>query len=109
MADYLAILRRRLWIVIALPVLAGLTAYALSTTQTPRYEAKAVVYINTSNLAAAFAGVNPSIDPERLLINQSTLATSEELASRVVRAAGVPGVGPGAFLAEASVAPRGDR
>jgi tyrosine-protein kinase len=108
LADYLAILRRRAWIVIALPVLAASTAYALSSRQTPRYEAHSVVYINTSPVAAAFAGVNPSYDPGNLLANQATLARSEDLASRVVRRANLPGISPGAFLGQSSASPRTD-
>jgi succinoglycan biosynthesis transport protein ExoP len=108
LADYLAILRRRAWIVIAVPVLAASTAYALSTRQTPSYEAHSVVYINTSPVAAAFAGVNPSYDPGNLLANQATLARSEELAARVVRRADIPGVTPGAFLGQSSASPRSD-
>jgi Mrp family chromosome partitioning ATPase/capsular polysaccharide biosynthesis protein len=108
LADYLAILRRRAWIVIALPVLAASTAYALSTRQTPSYEASALVYINTSPVAGLLQGVSPSTDPGHLLANQATLARSEKLAQRVVDAAGLPGVSAGAFLAQSSVAPRGD-
>jgi succinoglycan biosynthesis transport protein ExoP len=108
-ADYLAILRRRAWIVITLPLLTAASAYVVSTTQSPQYEARSEVYINTSQIAAAFAGVNPAgADPGRLLTNQATLARSEKLASRVVRAAGVSGVTPDAFLGQSSAAPRGD-
>ena len=109
LAEYLAILRRRKWIVITLPVLVALVAYAMTTTKSPLYKANAQVYVNLSTLAAAFSGVNPSGgDPTRLLTNQATLARSEELASRVVRAADVPGMTPGAFLGQSSASPRDD-
>lgn len=108
LADYLAILRRRAWIVIALSVLAASTAYALSSRQTPSYEASSLVYINTSPVAGLLQGVSPSTDPGHLLANQATLARSEKLAERVVDAAGLPGISPGAFLGQSSVAPRGD-
>jgi succinoglycan biosynthesis transport protein ExoP len=109
LADYLAILRRRKWIVIALPIAAALAAYVMSTAQSARYKASADVYVNLSNLAGAFANVNPSNgDPTRLLTNQATLARSDELAKRVVQAAGVPGVTPGAFLGVSTATARQD-
>ena len=109
LAGYLAVLRRRKWIIIALPLAAALAAYVMSTAQSARYRADAQVYVNLTNLAAAFANVNPSGgDPIRLLTNQATLARSDELAKRVVQAAGVPGVSPGGFLASSSAAPRQD-
>jgi polysaccharide biosynthesis transport protein len=109
LADYLAILRRGKWIVIALPIAAALAAYVMSTAQSAQYRADADVYINLSNLAAAFANVNPANgDPTRLLINQATLARSDELAKRVVRAAGVPGMTPGAFLGQSAATARQD-
>jgi succinoglycan biosynthesis transport protein ExoP len=109
LADYLAILRRRKWQIIAMPIIAATVAYVVSARQSPQYKANAEVYVNLSNLAAAFAGVNPSGgDPTRLLTNQAVLARSEQLASRVVDAAGVPGMTPGAFLGQSSAAPRSD-
>jgi polysaccharide biosynthesis transport protein len=109
LAEYQAILRRRKWIVIALPVIAALTAYALSTMQTPLYQAKATVYIPPTSVAALIAGVNPySGDPARLLMDQAKLATSQELATQVVENARVPGVSAGAFLSASSATPDPD-
>ena len=111
LADYLAILRRRKWIVISLPIVAALVAFFTSTAQSASYKASASVYVNLSNLAAAVANINPNPsggDPTRLLTNQAALARSDELARRVVQAAHVPGVSPGAFLGESSATPRSD-
>ena len=43
LADYLAILRRRKWIIIGVPLMAALVAYAVSTTQAALYRAEAEV------------------------------------------------------------------
>jgi polysaccharide biosynthesis transport protein len=113
LADYLAVLRRRKWIIIGVPLMAALVAYAVSTTQAPLYRAKADVLINLSSAAAASTGAtDPSNgDPLRFLTTQASIARSPELADRVVRAAsaeGAPAMSPGRFLGESSAEPRID-
>jgi Mrp family chromosome partitioning ATPase len=101
LADYLAILRRRKWIIIALPVMAAIVAYAVSTTQSPRYEAKATVVFNLSSITAELANISPDLgigDPTRYMATQAKIARSPDLARRVADDAGVSGVGPGEFL-----------
>jgi len=102
LAQYQAILRRRKWIIIGVPLIATVIAYFVSVRQSPLYQANSTVYIRTTNVVSAFGDVNPYLgDPTRLLNDQSKLATSPEVASRVVKAAGVPGISPGAFLGAA--------
>ncbi len=93
LAQYQAILRRRKWIIISVPIIAASVAYTLSARQSPMYQARASVSIRTTNLANQVAGISgfPG-DPNRLLANKADLATSQELASRVAEKAGVPGV-----------------
>jgi succinoglycan biosynthesis transport protein ExoP len=111
LADYLAILRRRKWIIVGLPVMAALVAYAVSTTQAPLYKAKSTVLANRTNIAAAIANITPDSaigDPTRFLTTQASIARSPELAERVVDAAEVPGMTAGGFLGEASASPESD-
>jgi Mrp family chromosome partitioning ATPase len=109
LAEYQAIVRRRKWIIIALPVIAAATAYLLSARQSAQYQAKATVYIPPTTLAATIGGVNPNPgDPTRLLADQAKIATSQALASRVVQRAGVPGLTEAAFLGQSSASPETD-
>jgi capsular polysaccharide biosynthesis protein len=92
--DYLAILRRRKWVVIVPVLVAGLSAFFVSSRQEPEYRASAVVLVNTTNLTG---------DPERLINTLAGLSRSPELARRV--AAELPGMTPGAVLDQTSVTP----
>jgi Mrp family chromosome partitioning ATPase/capsular polysaccharide biosynthesis protein len=107
LADYAAILRRRKWIVVALPLVAAISAYAVSATQSSLYRASAKVLVNRTSIVSAIANVSdPSIgDPTRFLATQASVARSPVLAARVVRAAHVPGVTAGDLLGASSVNP----
>jgi Mrp family chromosome partitioning ATPase/capsular polysaccharide biosynthesis protein len=107
-ADYLTIVLRRKWMIIAPPVLAGLVAFALSTTQSPVYQATAKVLVKRTSFVSAIANVqDPSSigDPTRFLTTEASIARSPELARRVVAEAGVPGETVRTFLNESSVKP----
>ena len=52
-ADYLAIFRRRKWIVLVPPVVAAAAAFALSTAQSPLYQATAQVLVNPPSVVTA--------------------------------------------------------
>ena len=92
--DYLAILRRRKWIVIVPVLVAGLSAFLVSSRQAPEYRASAEVLVDTTNL--------PS-DPERFMKTLAGISRSPELARQV--AAELPGMTPGAVLDQTAVAP----
>jgi succinoglycan biosynthesis transport protein ExoP len=101
MADYLAILWRRKWIILALPILAAVTAFTLSKREAPVYQANAEVLVNRS--AGTVTAVTGVLDPAasdstRFLATTAKVARSPELAARAVAAAGVPGVTAGALL-----------
>jgi capsular polysaccharide biosynthesis protein len=93
-ADYLAILRRRKWIVIVPILVAGLSAFFLSSRQEPQYRASAKVFVDTTNITG---------DPERFINNLAGLSRSLDLARRV--AAELPGMTPGAVLDQTAVEP----
>jgi succinoglycan biosynthesis transport protein ExoP len=108
LAEYQAILRRRKWIVIALPVIAALTAYALSTMQSPLYKGKATVRVNT-NPALDLLGLNDrSGDPMRFIALQANVARDRELARRVAEKSGIPGMTADGFLSKSSASSQTD-
>jgi tyrosine-protein kinase len=108
LADYVAILRRRKWLIIGAPVVAVLAALALSTNQDNAYRANAQVLVDRSSIVTAITNVSdPALgDPTRFLTTVASSARSSELASRVVEAAGVPGMTRGKLLGSSSVKPR---
>jgi Mrp family chromosome partitioning ATPase/capsular polysaccharide biosynthesis protein len=110
LAEYQAILRRRKWIIIALPVIAAVVAYALSTMQSPLYKAKTTVRVDTSNFALSLLGFSPQIvgDPQRFVSLQANVARDPELAQRVAAKSGIPGMTPGRFLSSSSAASQTD-
>jgi len=96
-ADYLAILRRRKWIVIVPLLVAGFSALFLSSRQEPEYRASAVVLVDTTNLTS---------DAQRLMNTLAGLSRSPELARQV--AAELPGMTPGAVLDQTAVGASAD-
>jgi Mrp family chromosome partitioning ATPase/capsular polysaccharide biosynthesis protein len=111
LADYQAIFLRRKWMIIGLTLIAALTAYLLTTTQSPLYKAKGQVRINTTNIVAAVTGVSTSSafgDPTRFLATQANVARDRKLAELVVAKAGVSGMSPDKFLAESSASAQTD-
>jgi non-specific protein-tyrosine kinase len=110
LADYLAILRRRKWLVIAVPLIAGAVAYLIAGRQSPLYQASAKILVNRSSVVTAVTNVtDPAIgDPTRFLTTESQIARSPELARRVVAGVGAPEVTPGELLSRSSVVPESD-
>jgi polysaccharide biosynthesis transport protein len=92
--DYLAILRRRKWI-IAVPVVAALVAYLYASSQPSVYQAQAQVLVQRPDETAS--------DPTRYLTTEARIARSSELAARIAAAEGVPRVTAGEILAHSSV------
>jgi succinoglycan biosynthesis transport protein ExoP len=110
LAEYQAILRRRKWIIIALPVIAAVVAYALSTMQSPQYKATAQVRVNTTSIVLALGGLpsSPFGDPTRFLTLQANVARDRQLAERVAEKSGIPGMTRDTFLSESSAASQTD-
>src|SRR5439155_3774107 len=105
-ADYLAILRRRKWIVLVPPIAAAVAAYLLSMGQSPLYRASADVLVNRASVVTAITGVDPSGgDPTRYLTTQASIARDPVLAKRISDASGIPGMTPDRVLSESHVTP----
>jgi succinoglycan biosynthesis transport protein ExoP len=104
--DYLAILRRRKWIVLTVPVVAASVAFGISRSQPELYEAQAKVLVNRSGgVVTAISNVQDpaAFDSVRFLATQADIARSPTLAARVVAAAGIPGITPDGLLGASSV------
>lgn len=111
LADYLAILGRRKWIILLPLVLAPAIAVLLSSRQEPLYRASAEIFVKRADIAAAVAGVTDptlQVDPVRFLKTQADVARDPQLAQRVVDRAGISGLTAGAFLGSSSVTPHPD-
>jgi succinoglycan biosynthesis transport protein ExoP len=106
--DYVAVLRRRKWIVLGAAVLVPLVAMPLSALQEPRFEASSLVLLNRQSLAATVTGSqDPNLleDPELLGRTQAQVAQVPALGARVVRAAGIANRSASEFLASSRVEP----
>src|SRR5918995_1415283 len=97
LADYLAILRRRKWIIIIVPVVAALVALQYTSSQSSVYQARAQVLVQRSDFE------DSASDPERYLTTQAQIARSRDLAARVAEAEGVPPMTADEVLAVSSV------
>jgi succinoglycan biosynthesis transport protein ExoP len=107
-ADYLAIVRRRKWVVIMPPLVAGLLAFFVSSSHSPLYRASAQILVDRTGTSGTITGVpDPSLgDPNRYLATQADIARSPDLAGRV--AARLPGMSAGRVLGEVRVSPSAD-
>ena len=111
LTDYLAIFRRRLWIVLLPLLLVPGLSLVLSAGQKPLYQASAEIYVKRADIAAAVAGITDptlQVDPTRFLNTKASVVRDPKLAESVVANAGVPGMTPGSFLASSSVTPNPD-
>jgi succinoglycan biosynthesis transport protein ExoP len=107
-ADYLAILRRRKWVIVQAVVIVPVVALILSIRQPALYGASAQVLLSRQNLGAELSGIqDPTLaqDPIRLSQTQADLARAPGVAQHAVTAAGVRGETAGALLANSSVSP----
>jgi tyrosine-protein kinase len=105
---FLAMVRRRKWIVLLALVLVPAAAVAVSLQQPKRYQASARVLLSWQNLANQLTGTAGSSvpqQPDRVAQTQAAVARTSAVAKRVL--AKVPGTGlsPGAFLATSGVSP----
>src|SRR6266481_842017 len=109
LTEYLAVLRRRKWIVLQLTVLVPVAAFIISSLQTHVYQGDAQVLLGRQNLGAVVNGVQDTSlaeDPQRLAQTQAAIARIPAVASRAIKLAGVSGVSAGDLLANSSVSPR---
>jgi receptor protein-tyrosine kinase len=103
--DYLQVVRRRKWIVVAVLVAAPAAAVAVAMLQQPRYSASAEVLLSRQNLGNVLNNVvdpTTSIDPQRYVDTQTNVAESPQIAAAVIAAAHLKTT-PVKFLQNSSV------
>jgi Mrp family chromosome partitioning ATPase/capsular polysaccharide biosynthesis protein len=111
LGDYLAILRRRKWLVIIPILIVPIMAYVYSVNQPKVFGASAEVLLSRQDLGLSLAGItNPDAftDPDRFAETEAALARVPEVARRAIQLTDVEGVTPGALLAMSSVSVRGN-
>lgn len=107
--DYVAVVRRRKWVVIVMALIVPLAAFATSMRQPNVYSSTAEVFLSRQNLGSALTGTdNPDLfsDPARFAQTQADIARVREVADRALKRAGVSGRSVADLLANSSVDPR---
>jgi Mrp family chromosome partitioning ATPase/capsular polysaccharide biosynthesis protein len=86
---YIAVARRRKWIIVQAAILVPLAVVLVSLQQKPVYEGTADVLLSRQNLATSLSGVqdNSAYDSERSAQTQADLASSRDVARRALIAA----------------------
>ena len=110
LADYLAILGRRKWVIIQALILAPVAAVLLSLSQPAQYQAVSNVLLSQQDIASQVSGIqaNPSQDPIRFVQTQAQLARVPQVAERAVQLAGVRDLTAAGLLASSDVVPKTD-
>lgn len=106
--DYVAVVRRRKWIVAQTAVIVPVVAVVLSMRQDPLYASSAEVLFTRQNLALTLTGTaDPAAsgDPARFAQTQARLAKVPEVGRRVAQAANIAGYDPAAVLTATTVSP----
>jgi Mrp family chromosome partitioning ATPase/capsular polysaccharide biosynthesis protein len=106
--DYLQVVRRRKWIIVAATLIVPIAALAFSLQQQAMYQGSAQVLLSQQDLAAQLAGTSTPMsaaDPaDRQAQTQANLARVPNVAARAIRALHLD-VTPTEFLAMSSVTP----
>ena len=108
LADYLAIVRRRKWVIIVALILVPATAFAISLRQPAVYQASAEVLLSRQSLGAQVTGIDDSTvyqEPVRFAQTQADIARVPDVAQRVVEKVG-GSTTAGELLAGSSVTPK---
>jgi capsular exopolysaccharide synthesis family protein len=106
--DYLRVLWRRKFIVLACALITPAAAVALALRQPALYRSSAQVAVRTQDLSSVLSGIpDPSvayIDPVRFNQTQIALALGRDVAAQVLQRAHLPKMSPDALIASTTVA-----
>jgi Mrp family chromosome partitioning ATPase/capsular polysaccharide biosynthesis protein len=104
--DYIAVLKRRKWIIIQATIIVPVAVYALSMLQPKAYQSSAQVLLSRQNFSSNLTGTpDPSlfIPADRWTQTQVDLARTAPLASQVVKNVHVRGLTANGLLNSSSV------
>jgi succinoglycan biosynthesis transport protein ExoP len=107
LSDYLAVLRRRLWIVILAIVVAVAAAYVVSSRETPAYEATSEVNVGGNSISTI---LNPSAHLSSSVVQQNVASAAQSahttpIAQATLGAAGIHGMTAQDLLDETTITP----
>ena len=104
---YLSILARRKWLFVFVLVLVPLVAVLVSLQSQSRYEAKSQVLLIDQDFAGSLIGTQSALtlNPDRVLSTQASVARTPVLVRRVIKAAGVGNRTTTDFLNNSDVTP----
>jgi tyrosine-protein kinase len=108
LVDYVGVLRRRWFTVLALLVLVPILAAVVMSFQKPLYEASAEVLLSRSDLGPSLTGTTASQAPrdsDRFTQTQAILARAADVARRALAAARIRDRTPAELLARSEVTP----
>ncbi len=103
--DWLGVVSRQRWLVLAAVLITPLLAFIVSESQQRIYQATAQVLVNEQTASASVLnpGSSSTSPPDRFAATQAGLARVATVAEMAVKAAGVPGRSAAGLLAESSV------
>jgi succinoglycan biosynthesis transport protein ExoP len=108
-ADYLAIVLRYKWMIVAMTVVVAVAAYLWTARYPPYYQATSQVYLNTQNpdLTSSITGItnNTIIDPDRNARTQAQIARVPAVAALAVQLSGLKNMSTGLLLSQSHVTP----
>jgi capsular exopolysaccharide synthesis family protein len=107
LSEYLRVLRRRKFLILAATVLVPTAAVLLALRQVPLYQATTSVLLSRQNVSSSLSGLqDPNMFyPERTAQTQADVARTSALARRVLDAVDLEDRSPGALLGALSVTP----
>jgi len=106
LSDYIAVIKRRKWVIIQALVIVPIAAVALSLHQHKLFQSSAQVYISRQNPSSNLTGTpDPSLfEPaDRFMQTQVDLARARPIADQVVKQVPGHGLTPSRFLGASSV------
>jgi polysaccharide biosynthesis transport protein len=105
--EYLAVVRRNRWLVLAAVLAVPLVAFAVSLTQPVRYQATSRVLVNVQNLSTTPGSTAPPVapadTPERIADTQAELARVSRVIQQVLRTPAASGLRMREFLNSSAV------
>ena len=111
LGDYLHVVRRRKWLILATSALFLAAALVRSSQQEPLYSASSEVLLNRAPVASEITGgvdQNFSQQPDRVAKTEAAVAAVPAVAERVVDAVEIPGLTVEGFLARSSATAKTD-
>ena len=103
LAEYLAVVRRRKWLIIIAVLVSTGSALFFSSRQAKLYEASAQVLVNPDASLVQGASHSASDSQARFDTTQAELAHTPDVAKIAIKGAGVPGIGANDLIAKSSV------